>query len=178
MGAEKPRADFARDRCSTDGLQHRCRTCARMMRQESIAKRSDTQASVFSKTCSRCGIEKPLHDFAKHDLGLHGRRACCKVCTAMSRDVTASRACRYRSKYGMTLGDYERMLSNQNYGCAVCGSTDSRSKTGLFVVDHDHETGEVRALLCNKCNPAIGLMDDEPERLEAAARYLRAFGRN
>jgi len=80
-------------------------------------------------------------------------------------------------KYGMSLEDYERMLVQQGGRCAICGSLESHGKTQHFVVDHDHTTGEIRALLCNRCNPAIGMMGDDPDRLEAAARYLRAFKR-
>lgn len=52
-------------------------------------------------------------------------------------------------------------------GCLVCGATHSR-----MVVDHDHATGEVRGLLCSPCNAAIGLLEDSPARLRAAAAYL------
>jgi hypothetical protein len=79
-----------------------------------------------------------------------------------------------KSNYGISLEEYERMLACQGGRCAICGSTDPCGKP-TFAVDHDHVTGEVRALLCNKCNPAIGMLGDDPERLEAAARYLRAF---
>ena len=51
--------------------------------------------------------------------------------------------------------------------CAICGATDKR-----FHVDHDHTTGHVRGLLCGPCNQTLGLMQDEPARLRAAAAYL------
>ncbi|QOC59453.1 endonuclease VII [Microbacterium phage AnnaLie] len=51
--------------------------------------------------------------------------------------------------------------------CAVCGATHKR-----FHVDHDHATGQVRGLLCGPCNQTLGLMQDDPARLRAAAAYL------
>lgn len=72
-----------------------------------------------------------------------------------------------RHRYGMTAADYERMLEEQRYVCAACGSFTE------LVIDHDHKTDEVRGLLCHACNVALGLMRDDPERLERAAAYLR-----
>jgi hypothetical protein len=76
--------------------------------------------------------------------------------------------------YGITPAEYERLFARQGGRCAICGASDPHGKP-TFAVDHDHVTGVVRALLCHKCNPAIGTMDDDADRLEAAARYLRSF---
>ena len=59
-----------------------------------------------------------------------------------------------RRLYGLTLADYGRMLAAQGGRCALCGS-EPRPGENLHV-DHDHETGAVRALLCRKCNTALG----------------------
>jgi hypothetical protein len=75
-----------------------------------------------------------------------------------------------KKKYGMTLEDYERMLEAQGGGCAICGRP-PREDISLHV-DHDHETGLIRGLLCFPCNNAIGLMKDDPERLHRAADYV------
>lgn len=77
-----------------------------------------------------------------------------------------------KNKYGITPGDYYRMLAEQDGRCAICLSdTDSYGRS-KFSVDHDHETGEVRGLLCTHCNRAIGLFGDNAERLTRAANYL------
>jgi hypothetical protein len=81
-----------------------------------------------------------------------------------------------RSKYGITSAQYDTMLSAQNGGCAICGSTSPKSRFGKFHVDHCHSTGAVRGLLCSPCNTAIGLLGDKPEVAEAAASYLRKNG--
>lgn len=70
-----------------------------------------------------------------------------------------------RNKYGLSLSDFAEMSARQSHRC-VCGDD------GPLVVDHDHATGEVRGLLCNNCNLALGLLRDDPSRLAALRRYL------
>lgn len=82
-----------------------------------------------------------------------------------------------KQKFGITLEEYEHFLHIQNSVCAICKSPETATRKGnlrLLCVDHDHETGEVRGLLCNKCNIALGQMDDSPNLLREAAKYLEA----
>jgi hypothetical protein len=73
--------------------------------------------------------------------------------------------------YGLQKGDYDRMLEEQDGRCAICGV--EKCSTGRrFAVDHCHETGVVRGLLCAACNHAIGKLADCPERMMAALIYL------
>ena len=75
--------------------------------------------------------------------------------------------------YGLTLEKYNAMLEAQNGGCAICGSKTAKTKrNGRFCVDHDHQTGEVRGLLCAPCNRGIGLLQDSVTIMEAATKYL------
>ena len=79
--------------------------------------------------------------------------------------------------YGMTRADYDRMLAAQDGRCACCGSMASgRKRWGRLTIDHDHETGAVRALLCAPCNAIAGQAGDNPARLRAVARYLEEHG--
>lgn len=61
--------------------------------------------------------------------------------------------------------------------CGICGGVEAtvsaRGRVRRLVIDHDHATGEVRDLLCHRCNSGIGYLDDDPEKAEAAAAYLR-----
>ena len=75
-------------------------------------------------------------------------------------------------KYGMTMDDFDAMLASQGGVCAICGGA-HRGSGARFHVDHDHKTKKVRGLLCGKCNTAIGLLNDDPDRAERAAAYLR-----
>ena len=81
----------------------------------------------------------------------------------------------FRSRlYGLTLGAYQEMFTRQGGRCAICGAPPGKR---ALAVDHNHETGEVRALLCARCNVGIGGFRDDPELLAAAIVYLRSFER-
>lgn len=82
-------------------------------------------------------------------------------------------AIQIKSKYGITLDEYKQMLTDQDNQCAICKSASpgGSSKT-RFCVDHCHIKGTVRGLLCSKCNLAISYLDDNPETLLAAIKYL------
>ena len=76
---------------------------------------------------------------------------------------------RFRSDL-LTEEEYKTMLDAQGGVCAICKE---KPKVGRLAVDHVHGTEKVRGLLCNLCNPALGLFKDNPERLEMAIAYLR-----
>lgn len=71
-------------------------------------------------------------------------------------------------KYGLTLEQFNVLLSGQNGACAICGEIPE----GRLYVDHSHKTGRIRGLLCRNCNLAIGHFKDNPEILERAVSYL------
>ena len=73
-----------------------------------------------------------------------------------------------RRKYGLTQNMFEALVAAQLGNCAICGANEDRD----LHVDHDHRTNKVRGLLCGKCNKAIGLLQDDPDLLDAAKRYL------
>jgi hypothetical protein len=77
-------------------------------------------------------------------------------------------------KRGMTRTSYLALLQQQRGVCAICKQ---RCKSGRrLAIDHSHETGRVRGLLCSSCNTAIGLMKEDIQRLSRAARYLLKAG--
>ncbi len=81
-----------------------------------------------------------------------------------------------RIKYGLSLEDYNKLLSDQDGGCAICKREDSgreRDKNRRLVVDHDHTTNQVRGLLCHRCNVGLGCFDDSPELMATAINYLQ-----
>lgn len=87
----------------------------------------------------------------------------------------AARDAQRRYKYGLTPGSYTAMLRAQGGGCAVCAAPPPADAS--LHVDHDHATGQVRGLLCDLCNRGLGYYRDDPLLLEAAAAYLRRWGR-
>jgi Recombination endonuclease VII len=74
--------------------------------------------------------------------------------------------------HGITLEQYEEMLTAQNGRCAICDTSEPRGRHGVFHVDHCHETSVIRGLLCHGCNLSIGHFHHDPLILQAAIRYL------
>ena len=78
---------------------------------------------------------------------------------------------RYVKKYDITLEQYEELLYNQKNKCKICGTHENELNYKL-VVDHCHDNGIVRGLLCSKCNSMLGFVKDNVEVLENAIKYL------
>ena len=74
-------------------------------------------------------------------------------------------------QFGLSVADYNQMLSEQSGVCAICGQVPSGKRTRL-AVDHDHETGKVRGLLCHGCNTMLGFARDSKTTLQSAINYL------
>jgi hypothetical protein len=92
----------------------------------------------------------------------------CNAKRAKSRQLNLRR-------YGITPEDYDERLASQGGRCAICRTTEPSGKANsYFHVDHDHETGVVRGLLCGRCNGALGLFGDDVANLLRAADYLSA----
>jgi hypothetical protein len=150
------------------------------------------------KKCSRCGTEKPTSEYHKDRRNPDGLYGWCKECAkAKAREYRTanpdkvresqkrSRTSKprvYRNKqllwtFGITLEQYEQMLADQGGVCAVCGKTETEihpqsKRVRNLNVDHCHDTGHVRGLLCNSCNRGIGLLKDDPTILRRALNYL------
>ena len=73
------------------------------------------------------------------------------------------------NKYGITIKEYNTLLDAQDGVCAICFGVEKNK----LCVDHDHDTGEVRGLLCSKCNRGIGLLGDKVDALQRAIDYLK-----
>jgi len=133
--------------------------------------------------CAECGEEKPATEeyFYRRRGKTPGLTIRCRECRrkdeARRRSVEGyadkQRGYLLKLKFGISKEDYRRMLLGQKGACAICRSTDPR-RAGVvhFAVDHDHDTGEVRGLLCHPCNTSLGLLQDSPEVILAAAAYL------
>jgi hypothetical protein len=130
------------------------------------------------KQCSKCKIVKSLDDFYKipKSGNPHGS---CKECFKRKARESSQRLGRDHRKnielqwhYGIGISDFNEMLGEQGGKC-VCGSTTGRNNAEALHVDHDHNTGLIRGLLCHRCNRAIGLVDD-PASLRALADYIES----
>lgn len=147
----------------------------------------------MTKLCPNCKKDLPLSEFNKANRR-DGYQTYCRIChNKMQRDKYNSdpmakvkrqlRAGRRKEKnpeaqrraelkrlYGITLEDYVEMFVKQKEVCAICSQKCPTKKS--LSVDHDHNTGKVRGLLCNRCNRALGMFQDNPELLIKAASYL------
>lgn len=136
------------------------------------------------KRCSRCKSEKSESEFYRRVTSSDGLQSQCKVCVCEAcyeyrkQNKRKIYDRRLQREYGISIDDYDRMATTQGHKCAICGGQNLGKNRSRFDVDHDHVTGQVRALLCGKCNQGIGLMQDDPDLLEKAADYIRAFQGN
>lgn len=78
-----------------------------------------------------------------------------------------------KAKYGMTPADREALIEKHKGCCALCGVSVSFGRAGSAAIDHCHETGKIRGLLCSKCNTAIAVLGDDVTGLERALAYVR-----
>lgn len=78
----------------------------------------------------------------------------------------------YKTKYGITLEEYEQILKEQNNCCYICNIEEGYNNKPLYV-DHCHSSGKIRRLLCQHCNTGLGMFKDNPELLIKAADYLK-----
>lgn len=118
-----------------------------------------------TQTCRRCNLTKPLSDyFFRKDSQKH--QTLCKTCWHNDQMVR---------NYGIGLDEYERMLEEQQGVCAICGLEQNSKRNTRLCVDHCHDTGSVRGLLCDRCNRGIGLLQDDYRILNKASDYLRRF---
>lgn len=137
-----------------------------------------------NKHCKRCDQTKPVTEFFRDRARPDGYTYLCKKCSNQSTkkwvDENRDKRKNYYLKrtYGITLAQYHEMLSNQGGVCAICGTDDPKGKSGTyFVVDHNHETGENRQLLCNRCNRCLGLVAESADTLLSMVEYLKRHSR-
>ena len=136
------------------------------------------------KTCTKCGVEKPLDEFGVEKRKRDGRTAQCLPCRRKLSNAQYKKnpegpwAGYLRRAYGITVADYDRMLADQGGKCGnpACPSTTPGKGKERWCVDHNHTTGEVRGLLCHGCNTAAGLAQDHPDVLRGLADYLEDRG--
>ncbi|UKH49716.1 endonuclease VII [Rahnella phage Sarma103] len=123
----------------------------------------------MSKVCSKCGEMKELKEFYR-SRSTHRKE--CKKCSKVATCPLKIKDRNLRQNYGINLETYNRMLSEQEGSCKICGLTE-RIQNRSLAVDHCHKTGVVRGLLCSACNIALGKFEDDINRLERAIKYLR-----
>lgn len=138
------------------------------------------------KSCTKCGENKPFSEFyikSRQELypdTAAGVSAQCKVCTRAHRaryvkaNPNAIKNAELKMHYNISLDEYLRMFNMQDGRCAICNiPQDQLIKT--LAVDHNHNTGQIRALLCSACNVGLGMFKDQTLLLKKAISYLNHF---
>jgi hypothetical protein len=135
-----------------------------------------------TKTCLLCKNEMDescFYRFYDRWTQKHYLSARCKTCHQEYRRQSPTthrnrKAEKLQLRYGMTYEQWEAMRDAENYSCMICGITESELGRKLDV-DHCHETGKVRGVLCNSCNSVLGHARDNVEILQAAINYLKEY---
>lgn len=159
----KPREAFRPHPGLKDGLNSWCEPCMREAAKRTRAKYPERYgAEALRKAYREANPVQPVEcDWCGVVFTPENNRVRC-YCSKSCRN----RVVRLR-EYGLTPDDFHRMVEAQGHCCGIC-----HEKPDQWNIDHDHETGGVRGLLCGFCNRGIGHFMDDPVRLRAAIDYL------
>ena len=146
--------------------------------------------------CYKCLKEKIEFEFYKRTNRPRGREYHCKTCQNKltkeynkkhpekvkiwnkNRDkspktIATNKDRLFRFNFGITLKEYYKILDSQNSVCAICKKKEMTTKKKMLGIDHNHNTGKIRGLLCSKCNSLLGFSNDNINILNNAKKYLK-----
>lgn len=134
------------------------------------------------KSCTKCGDEKSLKEFHKDKRAKSGLQSQCKECTKewyrSPVGKISLRKAHLKQQYSITLDEYDELLEKQEHCCAICGIHSSMANLGggnHLAVDHNHDTGQIRGLLCATCNTGIGKFKESVATLQSAINYIQLW---
>ncbi|MFJ9710628.1 endonuclease VII domain-containing protein [Streptomyces sp. NPDC101234] len=113
------------------------------------------------KRCPQCEVVKPHSEWERNKTSSDGWASYCRACRAERNRVSY-----FKRKYGLTEVERAALIASQQGVCCICLSAPA------VHVDHCHETGRVRGVLCFSCNAALGQFKDQPEVIRRAAAYV------
>lgn len=186
--------DFYRDSSNISGYMSVCKSChSKQMYIKYREKHGEVRGTTFNdgtaRRCTRCKEIKPFEEFVKRGPKRGGYGTECKACKRVrsSEEYHASpieqariRGKNLKKNFGITLEEYNAMLTLQNGLCAVCRKEETRIDprrriVSSLAVDHDHTTGAIRGLLCYTCNMALGFLQEDPDRIQSLLAYLLKY---
>jgi hypothetical protein len=166
----RPATEFGRNQSLGDGLSFYCKVCNRARSNAHNRKRRAAMGKEVRdhswvpegfRWCPSCEQPVAHKDYSRNSRAPHGFGSQCKACKSESD----SAAYFYR-RYKLTRASVDRMRTAQDDRCAICGDPQPQH------LDHDHSTGAIRRLLCQRCNHGLGLFRDDPYLLHVAALYV------
>ena len=132
-----------------------CRVCGKeknLVDEYYLSRKDPTLASSYSYECKDCVVKRTTAYNKKNAYGVRSRYL--------------------KRNYGISLEDYDIMIAEQNYSCAICKATEAGGKFNKrFMIDKD-PSGAVRGLLCTNCNTSLKLLGDNIHTLESMIQYL------
>lgn len=182
-GELKPLSDFHANPRRPGGRGSYCKPCFNARAKKSYAKRvadrfgrevrQPVDVPDGHRFCPDCETAKPLTDFPRNRSGRAGYGSYCKPChnargrKSKQRLYGGSREYHLRQRYGIGGKEVDELLAEQGGVCAICSAADPEH------VDHDHDTGYIRGILCFNCNGGLGQFRDDIDYLTNAIDYLR-----
>jgi hypothetical protein len=158
-GEEKALTEFHRATDMRDGHRNECKVCFRLL----------WKARYDADPVRRRRAVQRAQAWQQRNPDQHAENQ--RRVRAKPGFARRMRAGHLKRKYGITIDDYEAMLVAQGGGCAICHAPEPEGHS--LHVDHDHDTGAVRGLLCFNCNAGLGKFGEDIELLSAAVVYLR-----
>ena len=147
---EKDLSEFAKDKYNPDGLTYRCKECRNVHYNDFYKKNPEKQ--------------KQKNDSQKENR---------QKFYSSDKGIISSRKAHLKRCFGITLEQYNKLSELQNHVCAICNSPETHYRNSVLSVDHNHQTGKIRGLLCSTCNRALGLFKDNRKNLINAIKYLK-----
>jgi hypothetical protein len=142
-----------------------------------------------TKVCTFCLVEQPLENFgSRGGAQKHLLKSRCKTCHFKAHkewtQSNSERVREYRAKdpwtlakrckrHNLSVTEFWTIYEEQDGTCPIC---DEALKPEESAIDHNHQTGKVRGILCKTCNRGLGLLRDNPETLQRAVFYLKDKG--
>ena len=133
------------------------------------------------KLCKRCGEEKDLSEFYRYQKSPDGRQFYCKKCLGDEQKSwhqrnpekarLKQRINNLKVRFGLTIQEYNELGESQGWKCAICGN--AGIERNPLCIDHCHDSGKVRGLLCRQCNQALGLIKENVTSAKALVEYIR-----
>lgn len=149
---EKDLTEYHVDNRSKDGRRIVCKTCIK--KHDQLYYQNNLEKKRMQAT-----------EYRKSERGRRVRKE------HYQKNKEAKRLYCIEKTYGLNSEDYTQMLNKQNGQCLICNDSENNGRN--LCVDHCHNTGRVRGLLCDKCNLSIGLLRDDAIRVKKLFEYLK-----
>ena len=150
-GARKPLEDFYKMKGMKDAYRNDCKACDLVAEHERYLRNPETEIARVKKR--QQGNGERLNAYRRDHRQLESTKR-------------RGRSSHLKRKFGLTLDQYDELLVQQGGVCAICEDPPEDGKA--FHIDHDHETGEVRGLLCLRCNNGLGQFKEDSDLLKKA----------